>query len=451
MATVDTHSASRLPAQAASANPERPPTLEEVPGHEPEDRRPGQNRARTEHPPETAPEREPFPEEAGEVTRREKARGYFKTHPRAKWVVLFVLIALGIAGWRVWHYYSLRESTDDAQVDGHIVPVSARIGGTVKSVEVDDNQAVQAGQVLVQLDPTDYQVALQKAQAQLADAQANATAAQRGITITSASATSQLASAQAGLATTQQQIAAARAQVAQAQANYTKAASDLNRMKQLVAKDEISQQQYDAAVAAAQASQAAVETAQAQLAAAQSRENEARAGVNAARTAPQQIGATQARASAAEASVGSMRTQLEQAQLNLQYTTIKAPEAGIVSKRAVEPGQVVQPGQPLLSIVYMADLWVTANFKETQLHYMKVNDPAEVEVDAYGGKKFQGHVDSIGGTTGARNSLLPPENATGNYVKVVQRIPVKIFFEKNQDFSALRPGMSVNVTVKTQH
>jgi membrane fusion protein (multidrug efflux system) len=239
--------------------------------------------------------------------------------------------------------------------------------------------------------------------------------------------------------------------VAEAQANYNKAASDLNRMKQLVAKDEISQQQYDAAVAAAQAQEASVARAQAQLAAAQSHEAESRAAISAARTAPQQISATQARAGAAEASVGQARAQLQQAELNLQYTTIKAPEAGIVDKRTVEPGQVIQAGQPLLSIVYISDLWVTANFKETQLHYMKVGDPAEISVDAYGGRKYRGHVDSIGGATGARFSLLPPENATGNYVKVVQRIPVKVVFEPNQDVQVLRPGMSVTVDVKTKH
>ncbi|HZU21338.1 MAG TPA: HlyD family secretion protein, partial [Terriglobales bacterium] len=373
--------------------------------------------------------REPFPEEAGEISPKQRARGYFKAHPHAKWVLLVILLALAVAGWRLWHYYSVRESTDDAQVDGHIVPVSARVGGTVTAVNVDDNQQVQAGQVMVQLDPTDYQVALQKAQAQLADARANATAAQRGVPITSAAANSQLETTQAGYTAAQRQTQAAQAQVAEAQANYNKAASDLNRMKQLVAKDEISQQQYDAAVAAAQAAQATVARAQAQLAAAQSQEAQARAAISAARTAPQQISATQARAGAAEASVGQAQTQLEQAQLNLQYTAIKAPEAGIVSNRNVEPGQVIQPGQPLLSIVFMSNLWVTANFKETQLRYMKIGDPAEITVDAYGGKKYQGHVDSIGGTTGARSSLLPPENATGNYVKVVQRVPVKIVLE----------------------
>jgi len=415
-----------------ASHPNNNPAVQEPPGRE-----------------QVTPVREPFPEEAGEVSRKERARGYFQAHPRARWVLLFLLIAVAAVGWRVWHYYSVRESTDDAQVDGHIVPVSARIGGTVNSVEVDDNQYVKAGQVLVQLDRTDYEVALQRAQAQLADAEDTARAAQRGVPITSATATSQLETTQAAHNAAQRQTQAAQAQVAEAEANSNKAASDLNRYKQLVAKDEISQQQYDAAVATAQAALATVARARAQLAASQSQEAQARAAISAAQTAPQQIGATQARAGAAEASVNQNRAQLEQARLNLQYTTITAPEPGIVDKRTVEPGQVIQAGQPLLSIVYISNLWVTANFKETQLHYMKVGDPAEVSVDAYGGKSYRGHVDSIGGATGARFSLLPPENATGNYVKVVQRMPVKIVFEQNQDVQILRPGMSVNVEVRT--
>lgn len=418
-----------------AADPNNSPGVEEPPARE---ERENLQRAR-----------EPFPEEAGEVARREQAKGYFKAHPRAKWILLFLLLVVGVVAWRVWHYYSIHESTDDAQVDGHIVPVSSRISGTVKSVEVDDNQAVEAGQVLVQLDPVDYDVALTRARAQLADASDTATAAQRGVPITSATATSQLETARAAFAASERDTEAARAQVAEAQANYNKAASDLNRMKQLVAKDEISQQQYDAAVAAAQAAQATVSRSQAQLAAAESHEQQSRAAIAAARTAPQQISATQARAGAAEATVGQARAQVQQAELNLQYTTIKAPEPGIVDKRTVEPGQVIQSGQPLLSIVFISNLWATANFKETQLHNMKVGDPAVITVDAYGGKKYRGHVDSIGGATGARFSLLPPENATGNYVKVVQRIPVKVVFEPNQEVNILRPGMSVVVDVKT--
>jgi membrane fusion protein, multidrug efflux system len=394
--------------------------------------------------------RELFPEEAGEVSRKEKARSYFRAHPRAKWVLLFVLLAVVAAAYATWRYYSVRETTDDAQVDGHIVPISARVGGTVISVNVNDNQYVEAGTVLVQLDPTDYRLALERARAELADAQASAQAARHGVPITSATTRSQLATANAGVATAAQQTQAAQAQLAQAQANYNKAASDLKRMQQLVAKDEVSQQQYDAAVAAADAARAAVESARAQVAAAQSRETEAHAGVSAAQTAPQQVSVTQSRAGAAEASAARARAALQQAELNLQYTTIKAPQSGIVSKRTVEPGQVVQAGQPLLSVVYIADLWVTANFKETQLKNMRVNDPAEIKVDAYD-KTYRGHVDSIGGATGARFSLLPPENATGNYVKVVQRVPVKIVFESNQDTKLLRPGMSVDVTAKTSH
>jgi membrane fusion protein (multidrug efflux system) len=399
--------------------------------------------------PARRPEREPFPEEAGAVSRRDRARGYFRQHPRAKWIALVVVVVLAAVGYAVWRYYSVRETTDDAQVDGHIDPISSRVAGTVKSVAVDDNQYVEAGTVLVQLDPTDFQVAVDRARAELADAQASLVAARQGVPVSSASARSNLETANAAVAGAHQQIDAARANLAQAQANYTKAASDLNRMKQLVARDEISQQQYDAAVANADAARAAVEAAQAQLAMMQSRETEARAGLSSAQTAPHQIEATVARAGSAEAAVARAKTALQQAELNLQYATIRAPQAGIVSKRTVEPGQVVQTGQPLLAIVYISDLWATANFKETQLKKMKVGDPAQVEVDAYG-SKLRGTVDSIGGATGARFSLLPPENATGNYVKVVQRVPVKVVFERGQehDVQRLRPGMSVNVTVK---
>ena len=363
-------------------------------------------------------------------------------------MLLAVVLVLGVIAYSLWRYYAVRETTDDAQIDAHIVPISSRVGGTVQAVNVDDNQSVEAGAVLVQLDPTDYRIALDRARAELADAQANALAARQGVPITAASARGNLETAQAGVSAAQEQTSAARANLAQAQANYNKAASDLTRMKQLIAKDEISQQQYDAAVAAAEAARANVQAAQAQIATGQSRETEARAGVGSAQTAPQQVKVTAARASAADAAVVRAQAALQQAELNLQYTTVKAPQAGIVSKRTVEPGQVIQAGQPLLAVVFISDLWVTANYKETQLKKMKIGDKAEIEVDAYG-SKLRGHIDSVGGATGARFSLLPPENATGNYVKVVQRLPVKIVFDSGQDAEVkrLRPGMSVTVTV----
>ncbi|MGI9100969.1 MAG: HlyD family secretion protein [Terriglobales bacterium] len=397
--------------------------------------------------PEVQQAREPFPEE--EAQRGARARTYFQQHPRARWFLLFVVLAVIVTAVLLWRYYGARESTDDAQLDAHIAPVSARVSGTVVKVNVDDNQYVKAGDVLVQLDPRDYQLALDQAKANLADALAGHRAAQTSVPITHTSTASALETARANLNAAQKEVNAAQARQREAQANHTKAAQDLERMRQLVAKDEVSRQQYDSAVAAEQAARATVDATQAAVAGAQSHVIQAEAQVRAAQTAPQQVAVTEARAGAAGASVEKQRALVSQAQLNLDYTTVKAPVSGIVSKRNVEPGQVVQPGQPLLAIVNLEDIWVTANYKETQLEHMKVGQRATVHVDAYN-RDFNGHVDSIGGGTGARFSLLPPENATGNYVKVVQRVPVKIVFEPGQDVRQLRPGMSVVTTVRVK-
>src|SRR5579864_4498494 len=280
-----------------------------------------------------------------------KAVGYFREHPYAKWVLLALFLVLVAAGLFVWHYYSLRESTDDAQIDGHIDPISARVSGTVLRVLVDENQVVQAGTLLVELDPKDYEVAVERARADLADAEANATAAQVGVPLTTTTSSSQLVAADAGVIAADREIDAGKARVEEAQANYNKAAADLKRMEELVQKDEVSRQQYDAAVAAAGATRASLESARAMLANSQSRAAQARAQAASARTVPDQVRVTRARASAASAEVQKFRTALAQAQLNLQYTRIVAPVSGIVSKRNVEPGQVVQQGQPLFSIV----------------------------------------------------------------------------------------------------
>ncbi len=392
--------------------------------------------------------REPFPEEEGASARR-RARSYFQQHPRAKWVLLFFIAAVVLITVLIWRYYAARESTDDAQVDAHIAPISARVSGTVTAVNVDDNLRVKSGDVLVQLDPKDYQVALAQAKANLADAVAGHRAAETTVPITHTSTASALDTARANLAAAQKEVNAAQARLREAEANHTKAAQDLERFRQLVAKDEVSRQQYDTAVAAEQAARATVDAAQAAVATAQSHVVQAEAQVRGALTAPQQVAVTEARAGAAGANVQKYQAAVEQAELNLQYTTIRAPVNGIVSKRNVEPGQVVQPGQPLMSIVNLDDIWVTANYKETQLEHMQVGQRATIHVDAYN-RDYKGHVDSIGGGTGARFSLLPPENATGNYVKVVQRVPVKIVFEPGQDMSGLRPGMSVLTTVKVK-
>lgn len=398
---------------------------------------------------------------------------------RARWALPGVVVVLAVAGYFVWQYYSVRESTDDAQVDSHITPISAKVGGTVIAVNIDDNQYVKADTILVRLDPRDYEVALQRAQADVATARSTALAAQTGVPITSTTTASRLAAAQANvqaaraaLDAAQKEVDVARAQLGSAQARLREAQAknvwaqgDLERMKQLIAKDEISRQQYDAALAAADQARAAVDSAQAAVAqadqgvpvaeshVAQARAalTQAQAGVEAAQTAPQEVAVTRAQFSSAEARVRQYQASLAQAQLNLEYTTVKAPISGIVSKKSVEPGQIVQPGQPLLAIVPLDDIWVTANFKETQLTRMRPGQPALISVDAYGGRSYNGRVESIAAATGARFSLLPPENASGNYVKVVQRVPVKILLEKGQyPQHLLRPGMSVNATVLTR-
>lgn len=381
---------------------------------------------------------------------QERRAGFFREHPGAKWVIAMIAVALLAGAVLVWHYYSVRESTDDAQIDGHINPISARVSGTVVRVLHDDNDFVKAGELLVELDPKDYQVALDRARADLANAEAGAIAAHATVPLTTTTSSGQLAAADAAVKSADKDIEAAQARVQEAQANYTRLSADLKRMQQLVEKDEVSRQQYDAAIAAAAAARATLDAANAAVASAQSRATQARAQAEAAHTVPEQIKVTRARAGAATAEVQRAQAALEQAELNLQYTKIVAPVSGILSKRNVEPGQVVQAGQPLFSIVNLDDIWVTANFKETQLKTMHPGQKAEVKVDAYG-HSYKGTVESIAGASGARFSLLPPENATGNYVKVVQRIPVRIRIDQGQDPNhMLRPGMSVVPTVSVK-
>lgn len=384
-------------------------------------------------------------------------------NPRVKLAALIAGVLVIVGGIFLWRYFSSYESTDDAQIDGHLNAISARVSGHVIKLNVDDNQYVQAGTVLVEIDPTDYQVARDRARANYEDADATANAARVNVPITSVSATSQLAMAQAnvenaraGIQAAKQQFEAAKAQLAQAEANDVKAQSDLARYKQLIDKQEISAQQYDQAVAAARASaatvlaaRAAADAAQHQVTQAQARLAEAEADLRSARTFPEQISAIRSKFQSAEAVAAQKKAELEQAELNLQYTKVVAPVAGVVSNRTVEVGQNVQAGQELMVIIPLdeKDIWVTANFKETQLKKMRVGQKATIFVDATG-TDYKGHVDSIAGASGARFSLLPPENATGNYVKVVQRIPVKIVFEPGQDKEhKLRPGMSVEPKV----
>lgn len=379
------------------------------------------------------------------------ARSFSQEHPHAKWILLLLVIALAIAGYFAWRHYASRETTDDAQIDGNIVPVAPRVTGTVVKINVEDNQEVQAGAVLVELDPRDYEVALQKAEAELADARAAAHAARTGVPIMSTTTASQLSNAKAALEAALKEVADARARQQEAEANYEKAASDVRRYTELVQQDEIPRQQFDTAVSAEKAARAAVESRRASVAAAESRVTQAESQVKAAGTAPEQIAVTQAHANSADAAVQQAEASVRQAKLNLEYTVIKAAVSGVISKKDnVQLGQIIQPGQPLMAVVPLDDIWVTVNYKENQLKHMRPGQPATIHVDAYG-RDYRGHLDSIGAATGARFSLLPPENATGNYVKVVQRVPVKLRFEKGQDPQhLLRPGMSVVPSVITK-
>jgi membrane fusion protein (multidrug efflux system) len=376
-------------------------------------------------------------------------------------VVVVALVALGI-----WWHSTFSEDTDDAQVNGHLIQVSSRIAGQVVKVDVEENQVVKAGDAIAELDPSDYQVAVENAEAALASAKANAAAARVNVPIVTINTGSNLRSAdadvlgtRAGVEQAEKQLEAAHARVAQALANFTKAQADLERYKPLVEKDVISKLQFDAAVDAADASKAELADARAseQAAAdgvrvAHEREMQAQAMQKYAQTAPQQVAAQDARAKQAEAQVEQAQAQLDQAKLNLSYTKIVAPADGIITRKGVEIDQNVAAGQNLLTLVSLEDLWITANFKETQLRHMQAGQSVQVHVDATG-KDYSGRVTQIGGATGSVLSLFPPENATGNYVKVVQRVPVRIDFTdlaKEDPNQQLRPGLSVEPKVRVK-
>jgi membrane fusion protein, multidrug efflux system len=384
-------------------------------------------------------------------------------HPRSKnrliLIVVVALAVLAIGGW-LWHYFGGYESTDDAQVDVHLAPVSARISGYVIKVNVGDNQYVDKGTVLVEIDPRDYRVAVDKARADLANAEATAQSLNINVPISSVNTTSQIASsasdvvsAQAGIIAAERQLAGARAQVEQAEANDLKAQDDLRRYKRLVEKQNVSEQTYDQALAAAKASTANVAATHANESAAEQSVQQAKAKLaqaeanhRYAQTGPQQVASTRARALSAVADVQQKRAALEQAELNLGYTKVVAPVSGEVNKTVVV-GMNVQPGQILLNVVPLDEVWITANFKETQLRRMRPGQSVEFTVDS-SGRRYKGHIDSIAGATGPLFSALPPENATGNYVKIVQRVPVKIVLDPGQnDDRQLRPGMSAEPKV----
>ena len=383
-------------------------------------------------------------------------RRYTRSNRRRNILILFAALLVIVGGVFFWRYLNTYESTDDAQVDVHLYPVSARISGYVVEVNVDDNQHVQKGTVLVEIDPKDYEVTVAQAQANLASAEATARSMNSNVPITSATTASQLkftasdvATSNAGIIAAEKQVAAAHAQLEQTQANDVKVQDDLRRYKLLVDKQEVAAQVYDQAVAAAKASTAPIAAASANEAAAQQAVQQARsrlagseANAQSAETAPQQVSSTRDRARAALADVQQKRAALEQAQLNLRYTKIVAPVSGQVNKTVVV-GMNVGAGQELLTVVPLDEVWITANFKETQLKHMRTGQRAEIHVDS-SGRTFKGHVDSIAGATGPLFSLLPPENATGNYVKIVQRIPVKIALDPGENVDRqLRPGMNV--------
>jgi membrane fusion protein (multidrug efflux system) len=417
------------------------------------------------NPPRSAPgEGEESPIEPSPVTDTVYAApSYRRSKRRRNVLILLVILVVVVGGVFLWRYLSSYESTDDAQADVHLYPVSARISGHVIKVNVDDNQWVQQGTVLVEIDPKDYEVAVAQAKANLTSAEATAQSLNITVPITSVSTVSQLTStssdiesATAGVAAAEKQLLAAHAQLEQAQAVDVRAQEDLRRYKLLVDKREVAQQIYDQALATARSSSAAVAAAEANESAAQQYVQQARsrlvqavANHTSAETGPQQVSSTKARVRAAIADVEQRRALLEQAVLNLEYTKVLAPVTGEVNKTVVV-GLNVLPGQQLLTVVPLDEVWVTANFKETQLKYMRVGQKAKVHVDS-NGRVLRGQVDSIAGATGPLFSLLPPENATGNYVKIVQRVPVKIVLDpgENRDHQ-LRPGMNVVPNVYLQ-
>jgi membrane fusion protein (multidrug efflux system) len=379
-------------------------------------------------------------------------------------VIILLVIGAGIFYWRS----TFTEDTDDAQVDGDLYQVSSRVTGQVIKVYVEDNQKVEVGQLIAEIDPKDYQVAVEQAQANLASAQAAAIQQTVNVPITNVNVntsvdttSSDVQGSTASVEQARKQEQAAEARVVAAKANAVKSRLDVERYTPLVQKDVISKQQYDAAVATDASNQASVLEAEANQIASQAQVTQALQKLSQSRyqaaqsvkNGPDQVRAQQAKANSAMADVKEAQAKVDQALLNLSYTHITAPIGGIVNKKNVQVGANLSIGQDLLTIIPLTNLWITANFKETQLSEMRPGQPVTLKVDALGGRKFHGKVTQIGGATGSKLSLFPPENATGNYVKVVQRIPVRIDFtnlqQENGDY-ALRPGMSVTPEVEVK-
>jgi membrane fusion protein, multidrug efflux system len=420
-------------------------------------------------------------------------------------IVAIVLVLVLLFGVRYWTYARSHESTDDAFIDGHIIQVSPKVSGYVLKVYVSDNQNVNAGDLIAELDARDLQAKVDQAKAALTAGLAQHKQAQTQVNLTrvttragvrqaaagvqqarsgvsgaragAASERSRTTQASAGINTAEANLQQARAQLTAAQAEATRANADVQRYQALYDKDEVSKQRLDQAIATARTANAQVDVASERVAAAEAQISQARAGTAAqaasaqraesqvggaraqvnealgkleqANTAPQQIAVSEAQAASAGANIDQLQAAVDEAELQLSYAKIYAPETGRVTRKAVEVGALVQIGQPLMAVV-PGDVWVTANFKESQIGSIRPGESVEVTVDAYPDKVFKAHVDSIQAGTGSRFSLIPPENATGSYVKVVQRVPVKIVFEPNQIDSQhlLAPGMSAVPEVK---
>jgi membrane fusion protein, multidrug efflux system len=382
---------------------------------------------------------------------------------RAFLIFFVILGAVAVGGLFFWLHARQFETTDDAQVDAHLNAISSRVEGTIVRVYVEDNQMVKPGDLLVEFDPRDYQVSLDQALAQLAQARSMVFAQQPNVPLTQVENVTNISSGEADVANTKAALAAAQrdresfaAKLTEAQANSVKAQADLGRYKQLIAKEEVSQQEYDQVAASADAQRAVVASSRADLEAAAHVIDQRRAQLAQAEnklaqsrhSAPQQMALRRAAVASEEASVKIAQVQVKKAQLQVGYTKIAAPVSGIVMKRSAEVGSHVAAGQQLLTIGQIDDVWVTANFKETQLRNIRPEQAVTLHVDSLR-QDFDGYVENIGGSTGAVSSVLPPENATGNYVKIVQRIPVRIRFKKNQKgLERLRPGMSVEPEVR---
>lgn len=417
-----------------------------------------------------------------------------------------VLLVGAVVGIRYWLYARSHETTDDAFIDAHVTPVSPKVSGYVAKIHVQSNQQVKKGDLLLEIDPRDYESRLDQAKAALAAGEARLKEAQTGVELTRANsrasvqqASGTVQQAQAGVEAQRVQAATertrvtqasaaieaaqanlqqAQAQVQAAQAELVRAQADVARYQELYSKDEVSRQRLDQAIATAKTAEAQTEAArqrasaaasqvsvsqaaqrtaaetarhaEVQIGAAQGQVREAQGRLAAANTAPQQIASSEAQAQTASASLEQLRAAVAQAELELSYTKLYAPDDGRVTNKSVEEGALVQSGQPLMAIV-PGDVWVTANFKENQIGNIRAGQPVDIRVDAFPDKTFTGHVDSIQAGTGARFSLLPPENATGNYVKVVQRVPVKIVFDETLDPQhLLAPGMSVEPEVRVR-